>query len=322
MTEGLPRPEPLTDTPARRRKPWLLSSSALAWCVSLALHGGLFYAFYHMVYREAAMPRRSVVPEARLAQAGGPPMPQLTAPLRLAEPEPAEVTPEIPRPSLDDLPIAAPSDTVVEALPAAAPLAIPGAVPTAAASPAGGAGGPVSTFFGVSGTAYRIVYIVDLSMAHLAYVDQIKHEIRESVSELRPTQKFNLIVMHNREIRELAPGRLLVANAANKGRAVEFINSLRESLRADPIDAFRRAFAAQPELIYFLSDGDYYNVQEEFAAALAELNRDRSVKITVIGFAPAPSLRLEKDVQKVDPRTFLRQIATNSGGNFRIVEAQ
>ena len=76
----------------------------------------------------------------------------------------------------------------------------------------------------------------------------------------------------------------------------------------------KEAFAARPELIYFLSDGDYEDVQDailnnrrtSLEDTLDQLNRDRSVKITVIFFGEGPR-----------QRTILERIAREHGGNFR-----
>jgi hypothetical protein len=79
--------------------------------------------------------------------------------------------------------------------------------------------------------------------------------------------------------------------------------------KADPVEAMRRAFAAGPELIYFLSDGDYSDVQSHLESTLRELNAKRRVKMTVIGFDPSPIAR-----------SLLERIAREHGGHFRVVQ--
>jgi hypothetical protein len=79
--------------------------------------------------------------------------------------------------------------------------------------------------------------------------------------------------------------------------------------KADPVEAMRRALGAGPELIYFLSDGDYPDVQEELEKMLVELNAQKGVKITTIGLDPSPG-----------PRSLLERIAQRHGGHFRVVQ--
>jgi len=75
-----------------------------------------------------------------------------------------------------------------------------------------------------------------------------------------------------------------------------------------PIPGLRAAFAAEPQLIYLLTDGDFPNntaVLEE----IRKLNAARRVKINTIAFM---------DHGEEYERT-LKQIADENGGVFRFV---
>jgi hypothetical protein len=115
-----------------------------------------------------------------------------------------------------------------------------------------------------------------------------------------------------REVREFEPRRLVPANARYKTAAYDFIrviSGVPKPGKADPIEAMKRAFAAKPELIYFLTDGDYPDIESEFEAVLKRLNAHGETKITVIGFDPSPA-----------PRALLERIARAHGGHCRFVE--
>jgi hypothetical protein len=71
----------------------------------------------------------------------------------------------------------------------------------------------------------------------------------------------------------------------------------------------RRAFAVKPELIYFLSDGDYTAMEQDLLSELRRLNAKKETRITVIGFAPF-----------LAPRELLKKIAEEHGGHCRLVE--
>jgi len=308
--------------PPREARCWtarLARSNAFAWTFSIGAHLGVFAVLYPMVLSEEMQPRRVIIPEARLA-------PMVEAP---AEQPPTAVRIDHPQ---DPTPQAAPDETLiaVEPLPASVidehVLPAP-QLPAKGASALAGAGspavagppGPVSTFFGVAGNAYRVVYVVDMSASLDIYVDDIMNEMRRSIQALVATQQFNIAVTHSETVEQFRRGSLAWANARNKLQGAEFIVAkMRTAIRgkALPNEAMKEAFAAQPELIYFLSDGDYEDVQDavlnnrrtSLENTLDQLNRDRSVKITVIFFGEGPR-----------QRTILERIAREHGGNFRTV---
>lgn len=304
------------------RRRWtarLARSNAFAWAVSIGAHLAVFAMLYPMVFSEEIQPRRVVIPEARLAPADQavPDRPASTVRIN----RPPSPTPE---PVATDRPIAAdqlpPLLTETHLLPAARlPDEGTGAVTGIGSLAVAGPPGPVSTFFGTAGNAYRVVYVVDLSASLDIYVIDIMNEMRRSIEALVATQQFNIVVTHSGRVEQFRRGTLAWANAQNKLQGAEFVNTkLRTAIRgrALPNEAMREAFAARPELIYFLSDGDYEDVQDAILGnrrtslenTLAELNRERGARITVIFFGDAPR-----------PRIILERIAREHGGNFRTV---
>ncbi|MBI4581389.1 MAG: hypothetical protein HY718_16930 [Planctomycetes bacterium] len=303
----------------------LVRSSAFAWMLSVALHGALFLVFYQLGFGKAASVRRLIIPEARLAVGPAPVLPRPDAPVKFASEDPGAAARAATRtPRLDELPIVSvesrgpgAAGVVVSGPPL---LALPGvdAAGTGTALGSAGAGGgpaafgPVSRFFGQAGNAYKVVYVVDVSASLMYYTDDIIREMQDSIRDLLPTQEFHMVLAMPREIREFEPRRLVPANARYKGMAYDFmrvIAGVPKPGKADPIEAMRRAFAARPELIYFLTDGDYPDVESDLESTLKELNRAGDVKITVIGFDPSPA-----------PRALLERIARTNGGHCRFVE--
>ncbi len=311
-------------------------SASIAWLISLLLHGALFAGLWQMVYSETLPPRRIIIPEARLAPSEATageltpsnsplrsPEPAGTPPLKLDAPMdlPASEWPT-PPPLPDALPvIAAPagepaglSSSFVSAVVSPAPAA--GAGSGSARSGTGGGGpaalagvGPVTGFFGQGGNAYKVVYVVDASASLSYYMNDVVEQMRKSIRDLVPTQSFHIIVTYNREVREFSPRRLVPANAQYKREASTFLGTITSGGKADPIEAMRRAFAVRPELIYFLSDGDYRDIQEELERTLVQLNADGGVAITTIGFDPSPA-----------PTELLKRIAQRHHGHFRLVQ--
>jgi len=287
-------------------------SNLFAWAVSVALHGAVFLGLYQVAFREEVEFRRLIIPEARLAAAAGPIAPQPAVPLKLARksaPTPAEPTGA----PLDELPITA---ITLDAPPGwvadADRLPDPAASLTAPALASCLAMGPVSSFFGQAGNAYKVAYVVDASASLMIYIDEIVREMRRSIRELVPTQRFHIVLAKPSCVEEFAPRRLVPAIGQYKAQAMDFLDTITgipPPGKADPIESMKRAFAVRPELIYFLSDGDYPDIQAELLLTLERLNPQKAVKITVIGFDPSPQ-----------PRALLERIARHHGGHFRTVE--
>jgi hypothetical protein len=299
---------------SRPGETWLqrvIGSRFFATALSLGLHLAVFYLLCTIVFRDEPTPRSNIIPEARIADSVANQFSQQTAPLRMVEPtkleslrvEAAHLS-ELPAAevALDDPMIATPMDrsdtdpvnTLVNRTPA--PMT----------------GGPVTRLFGQAGNARKVVYVVDVSASLVIYLEDIISEMHLSIRSLLPTQWFHIILAKPVQVVEFKPQRLVPAISRYKEAAVDFIDTIRGTPKpgkADPVDAMRRAFACRPELIYFLTDGDYSTVEGELMRTLADLNRDRQAKITVIGFNPAPQVQ-----------DLLLRIARENGGHYRLVE--
>jgi len=299
--------------PYSRRGSWpgrIVKSNWFAWALSFALHAIVFVGLYKIVFYQAAQSNRHIIPETRLAAGTDIKPPQKTVPLKLIkQPAAPQIDTNIPKP--EEIPIAA-------VVPDSPPIELPGAIqdfdiPMSAAVSAS-TNQPVSSFFGATGNAYKVVYVVDVSASLMIYIDEIVNQMRKSTRSLVPTQRFHIVMAKPQKVVEFGPRRLVPALGKYKNQASAFIDSISgipQPGKADPIEAMKRAFAVGPELIYFLTDGDYPDIQNELEQTLKKLNPDQAVKITTIGFDPSPN-----------PRALLERIARDNGGNFRIVVLQ
>jgi len=189
----------------------------------------------------------------------------------------------------------------------------------AAAGTFGGvtSGGPETGFFGQRGNAYKVVYVIDTSGSLAWLFEPVQQALIDSIDQLMPSQSFHVIFAGSRPV-ELAARQLVPAIAAYKEPAKKFIRELVPILECDPVAAMERAFAVGPELIYFLTDGDFrHDKVAQLLAKLREWNADGRVHITTIGFG----VRLEGSQVAGTPvgEPLLRQIAREHGGNFRWV---
>jgi hypothetical protein len=169
------------------------------------------------------------------------------------------------------------------------------------------AGGPGPNFFGLGRQARgarRIVYVVDRSGSMMTTFDAVRQEMRRSVNGLRRSQKFHVICFNAGPPLENKPRKLVPATSQQRERLFEFLDTIQAEGSTDPIPAMERAFQVRPDLIYFLTDGDF---DPALVERLRVLNRDQKVKIFTIAYVSEGG------------RILLEQIARENNGDFRFV---
>jgi hypothetical protein len=169
------------------------------------------------------------------------------------------------------------------------------------------AGGPGPNFFGLGRQARgarRIVYVVDRSGSMMTTFDAVRQEMRRSVNGLRRSQKFHVICFNAGPPLENKPRKLVPATSRHRGRLFEFLDTIQAEGSTDPIPAMERAFQVRPDLIYFLTDGDF---DPALVERLRVLNREEKVRIFTIAYVSEGG------------RILLEQIARENNGDFRFV---
>jgi len=171
-------------------------------------------------------------------------------------------------------------------------------------------GGTGPTFFKAGGAkargARRIVYVVDRSGSMIDTFDFVRQELIESVGKLRRSQKFHVIFFNSGPPVENPPKRLISAITAQKQAFIAFLDSgeVVPQGSTDPHDAMNRAFQVKPDLIFFLTDGQF---NPNLLGKLERWNKDRRVKIFTIAYFNREGAAL------------LEKIAREHGGEYRYV---
>lgn len=142
-------------------------------------------------------------------------------------------------------------------------------------------------FFGLGGEARgarNVVYVVDRSGSMLNTFGGVVKELKQSIGALRRSQRFHLIFFNSGAPLENPPRRMVSAIAAQKEAAFQFLQGITPAGDTDPRPALRRAFAVEPDLIYFLTDGEFEEYAQSLFAMLDQLNKQRKVRIFTIAY--------------------------------------
>jgi len=151
----------------------------------------------------------------------------------------------------------------------------------------------------------RVVYLVDRSGSMTDSLDYVKFELKERLAELDESVEFHIIFYSSGPPVEMPTRRLVPATERNKRRAFTFIDEVIARGETDPSRGFERAFAAQPGVIYFLTDGEF---DKAVVGQVRGLNAGGKVAVHTIQF-----------LYTGQAETLLRQIAKENGGRYMFI---
>ncbi len=174
----------------------------------------------------------------------------------------------------------------------------------------GGTGIARSTFYGTGGNATKIIYILDHSGSMLDNFEFLKSQATKSVNNLSANQFFGVILVSDK-VTWVGPEQMQRALPESKK---EFAGLLQKEVAEGANDglltpfeqAFNAAFAREPELIYFLTDGKF---GDGLIGKVAALNKDHKVHINTIAFV----------TEEAQYKGQLQQLAQENGGTYKFV---
>jgi hypothetical protein len=166
-----------------------------------------------------------------------------------------------------------------------------------------------TSFFGVTSVGTRFVYLLDASgsMNENYAIAVAKAELLASLERLAESQQFQ-VIFYNEKVRAMVasdgkPG-LFFGTAANKGVASQFIRGVQPDGGTRHRPAILQALASVPDVIFFLTDAG----QPELTAAdLNEIKRRNGGKTVIhtIEFGKGANLGVDN---------FLKKLARENGG--------
>lgn len=274
------------------------------WLISVLLHGGGLALMFVVVFPYASRGQEEL-PLAHVDIVGSidpkpviAPQPELSAEPQEIDPLQARVAPK-PNDALSDIAMSKKPELSIIG------IGTGGGDFSKYGLTAGKGKGP--EFFGLGGSvrgARRIVYVVDRSGSMLDTFVHVREELKRSIGALRRSQKFHVIFFNSGEPLENPPKRLVSAISAQKTAFFSFLDNVFPEGSTHPGRALRRALAVEPDLIYFLTDGDF---DADVVDKLDQWNADRRVRIFTIAFFDRSGADL------------LERIAREHGGEFKFV---
>jgi hypothetical protein len=176
-----------------------------------------------------------------------------------------------------------------------------------------------TSMFGVEGTGYKFVYVIDRSGSMggdgNAALKAAKAELLASIKKLESTHSFQ-IVFYNERPATFNPkgnGLAVFATDRNKELAETFLDSISAQGGTEHEAALKIAFKLKPDVIFWLTDADRPKLDEN---QIERINRlAAGTIINAIEFGPGPQNEKDKD-------NFLAKIAEGNAGEHVYVDVK
>jgi hypothetical protein len=167
--------------------------------------------------------------------------------------------------------------------------------------------------FGIMADGARFVYVFDVSgSTEGAPLRAARHELQASIERLQRIHQFQIVFYNHTpqvlSVRGQSP-RLYWADEQNKRFARRFIQQVKAGGGTNHLDALRMALNMQPDVIFFYTDAESPQMDEDQLLKVRQLNG--SAKIHAIEFGRG---------EKLAGENFLTQLAHENSGEYRYVD--
>ncbi len=174
----------------------------------------------------------------------------------------------------------------------------------------GGASGPLE-FFPIDDKPSRFVFVVDSSqsMNHKypgpakSRLGRVKWELWQSIYRMSPEQKY-FIVFFNTQAIPMPADRLIPGGMEGQRPYIHWTARIRANGKTDPEDALLLALRLRPDVIFFLTDGEF-----NYRAVRKVSEKNSGVTIHTIALGDNVGER------------FLQEIAERNNGTYRFIDS-
>jgi hypothetical protein len=171
--------------------------------------------------------------------------------------------------------------------------------------------------------ANRIAYVVDFSGSIIVAVQELRRELKRSISRLQPDQEFNVVVFFStgagpdeRVRTESFRPQLEPADEPTRRAFFQWIDRKKPRGATEPMQAMRRALALEPDAVFFFSDGYF---EDRLVGEITEANRIVGASIHCLVFDELLLQDMSDLPRETEGARRLKRIAEANRGRVKIV---
>ena len=160
-----------------------------------------------------------------------------------------------------------------------------------------------------------IAFVCDGSRWQKDKIDDLADELNVTVQALAPDVQVAILFFADDKVFGPNQGRPLPATDENKAAIRSWLRRVKLGREPTPLAGINQAFAAKPDTLVFISDGEFRTFAEVIDR-VAELNKAKATKVQTIGFFAT--------AKQDDSRSFvefMKKLAEDNGGRFHAVYA-
>jgi hypothetical protein len=161
----------------------------------------------------------------------------------------------------------------------------------------------------------NIAFVCDGSRWQKDKIDDLADELNVTVQALAPDVQVAILFFADDKVFGPNQGRPLPATDENKATIRSWLRRVKLGREPTPLAGINQAFAAKPDTLVFISDGEFRTFAEVIDR-VAELNKAKATKVQTIGFFAT--------AKQDDSRSFvefMKKLAEDNGGRFYAVYA-
>ena len=175
---------------------------------------------------------------------------------------------------------------------------------------------PKVRFMGIEAEAKRVAFVCDGSRWTQTKDEELAAELLRAVGPLGPEQQFAVIFFADGRTWGPGDGKPLDATDENKRKLRDWLDALETGHDSTPAPGLERAFEAEPDAVFFVSDG-HFDRYDDVARLVAKLNPERTARVHTVGY-----FRNEAEDDSRAFVEFLRKLADHHGGQFKVAYAE
>lgn len=168
--------------------------------------------------------------------------------------------------------------------------------------------------------ANKIVYVVDFSGSIIVVEEDLKRELKRSVSKLKPVQAFSVVIFYSEDEQfksEAFSPKLQPATEETRTRFFGWLERKAPQGQTKPLQSVKRAVAMRPEVIFFFSDGLF---EDSVVDEITRANRTARAKIYCLLFdEEVLEDRSGLPAKKREQARRLQRVADQNDGKLKIV---